>query len=85
MARVIDESDPCAAAAALRAAYYQIVAGQQAMTVSFRAGATGVERQVVFHRADPARLLTIIRGFEERCAAASGGRPRRYAIRAGGL
>lgn len=85
MALVIDEGDPCAAAASLRQLYYQLIAGQGAMIVTFKAGATGVERSVTYNRADPARLLTVIRGFEERCAAASGGGARRFAIRGGGL
>jgi hypothetical protein len=85
MALVIDEGDPCAAAASLRQLYYQLIAGQGAMIVTFRAGTTGVERSATFHKADPARLLTVIRGFEERCAAASGGGARRFAIRGGGL
>jgi hypothetical protein len=85
MALVIDESDPCAAAAQLRQLYYQLVAGQSAMIVTFKAGATGVERSATFHRADPGRLLQVIRGFEEQCAAASGAPVRRFAIRGGGL
>lgn len=85
MALVIDENDPCAAAATLRAVYYQLIAGQAAQIVTFRAGATGVERSATFHKADPARLMQVIRGFEERCAAAQGGRIRRFAMRGGGL
>jgi microcompartment protein CcmL/EutN len=85
MALVVDESDPCAAAAQLRQLYYQLVAGQGAMIVTFKAGVTGVERSVTYNKADPGRLLTVIRGFEERCAAASGAGARRFAIRGGGL
>jgi hypothetical protein len=85
MALVVDEIDPCAAAAQLRQLYYQLVAGQGAMVVTFKAGVTGVERSVTYNKADPARLLTVIRGFEERCAAARGGGVRRFAIRGGGL
>ena len=48
-------------------------------------GATGVERSVTYNKADPGRLLQVIRSFEERCAAASGGGARRFAIRGGGL
>jgi hypothetical protein len=85
MALVIDEADPCTAASTLRAVYYQLIAGQAAQIVTFRAGATGVERSATFHRADPGRLLQVIRGFEEQCAAASGAPARRFAIRGGGL
>jgi hypothetical protein len=85
MALVIDETDPCAAATTLRAVYLNIVSGSAAQTVTFRAGASGVERSVVYHKADPSRLLTLIRAFEEKCATANGERPRRYALRAGGV
>lgn len=85
MSIVIDENDPCAAATALRAVYLNLVAGRAAQQVTFKAGQSGVERNVVYHKAEPARLLTVIRGFEERCAQAQGGRPRRFAVRAGGL
>jgi hypothetical protein len=85
MALTIDESDPCAAAAQLRQLYYQLIAGQGAMIVTFKAGATGVERSVTYNKADPGRLLQVIRSFEERCATANGGGARRFAIRGGGL
>jgi hypothetical protein len=85
MALTIDESDPCAAAAQLRQLYYQLVAGQGAMVVTFKAGASGVERSVTYNKADPGRLMQVIRGFEQQCAAAQGGRPRRFAIGSGGL
>lgn len=81
---VINEDSPCDAAKALRAVYYRLIAGQAPMTVTFRAGPNGVERSATFNKADPGRLLQVIRGFEERCAATSGGKPRRYAVRAGG-
>jgi hypothetical protein len=85
MALAIDENDPCAAATQLRQLYYQLIAGQGAMTVTFKAGVTGVERSVTYNKADPGRLLQVIRGFEERCAAAGGGGARRFAMRGGGL
>ena len=81
----IDEDDPCAAAKVLRQAYYGLVAGSASLSVSFRAGSSGVERSVTYHRADPQRLLRVIRGFEAHCAASQGKRPRRFAIRAGGI
>lgn len=85
MALIVDEDNPCAAAATLRAVYYQLIAGQAAQIVTFRAGATGVERSATFHKADPARLMQVIRGFEEKCALASGTRARRFALRGGGV
>lgn len=84
MAIVIDETDPCGAAEALRALYLTLVAGSAAETVTFRAGARGVERSVVYHKADPGRLLSLIRTLEMRCAQMHGRPPRRYALRGGG-
>jgi hypothetical protein len=81
----VDESDPCAAAATLRQAYYDLIAGERAMMVTFRAGSSGVERSATFHKGQPDRLLSVIRGFEQRCAEAEGRRPRRFAVRAGGI
>lgn len=85
MALTINEQDPCAAAATLRTVYYNLIAGQGSMIVTFRAGASGVERSVTFHKAHPDRLLTVIREFEEKCAKAEGRRPRRRAVSAGGI
>lgn len=85
MALTIDEDDPCSAAKSLRQVYLNLVAGQAAMQVRFKAGSSGVERDVTFNKADPARLLQLIRGFEAKCAASQGKRPRRFAIRAGGV
>lgn len=85
MALTVDENDPCAAAAALRQVYYGLIAGQGSMIVTFKAGQSGVERSVTFHKADPARLLIVIRGFEEKCAASQGMSPRRRAIATGGV
>lgn len=85
MALVIDETDPCAAAVQLREVYTNIVAGKAAMTVSFKAGASGVERSVTYNKADPDRLLKVIRGYEAQCAALTGCRPARYALRGGGM
>ncbi len=85
MAAPIDESDPCAAAAALRQVYYSLIAGQGSMIVTFKAGSSGVERSVTYHKAHPDRLLAVIRGFETQCAAVQGKRPRCHALRAGGM
>lgn len=85
MALVIDDDKPCEAAAALRQVYYALVAGERSQVVTFKAGATGVERSVTYHKADPSRLLQIIRGFEERCGKLQTGRPQRFAIRGGGI
>lgn len=84
MALVIDEENPCEAAASLRQVYYALISGERSQIVTFRAGATGVERSVTYHKADPTRLLQVIRGFEERCARTQTGRPQRFAMRGGG-
>jgi hypothetical protein len=81
----LDENDPCAAAKALREVYYRLIAGQAAATVSFTAGPTGVSRSATFHAASPDRLMLVIRGFEEKCAASQGRSPRRRAIATGGV
>lgn len=85
MALSIDESDPCAAAVALRGAYAQLVAGQASMIVTFKAGASGVERSVTFHKAHPDRLLMLVREYEAKCSRLRGGRPTRFAIGTGGV
>lgn len=84
MSLVIDESDPCGAAAQLRAVYAKVIAGQSATTISFSAGPTGVSRSATFQPADAGRLLDLIRSYEQQCAAAQGKRPRRFALRSGG-
>lgn len=81
---VIDEADPCAAATALRAVYTRIIAGQAAISVSFKGGETGVERSTTYNRAEPDRLLQLIRSYEQECARLGGRKTRRYAVRAGG-
>ena len=84
MAFTIDPADPCAAANALRDVYYKLIAGQAAMIVSFKGGPTGVERSVTYHKADSAALVAELRRFEDLCAATTGGKPKRFAVRAGG-
>lgn len=85
MAITLNEDDPCATAAALRQAYATLVAGGTAMTVMFQAGPNGVQRSTTFNKADPARLLMLVREWEAKCAAAGGSRPRRFAVRGGGM
>lgn len=87
-ASFLDETDPCGTAAALRKAYAELVMGGKAQTLTFRAGPNGVERSVTYNKADPERLLALVRDWEQKCAAAqaggSGVTPRRFAYRAGG-
>ncbi len=85
MSVTLDDGNPCLTAAALRQAYASLVAGGMPQTVTFRAGPNGVERSTTYNRADPGRLLMLVREWEAKCAAASGGgMPRRYAMRGGG-
>lgn len=85
MALQIDEANPCAAAKALRNVYIGLIAGQASQIITFRAGPSGVERSVTFHKADAERLMQVIRDFERQCAAAEGRRPRRHGIFTGGV
>lgn len=84
MALTLNDDDPCGTARALRDAYAQLVAGGTALIITFRAGPNGVERSTTFNKADPGRLLMLVREWEAKCAAAQGSRPRRFAVRGGG-
>ena len=85
MALTIDEDNPCAAAKTLREVYIRLVAGQAAATVSFSSGPSGVSRSATYHAANPDRLLMVIRGFEQKCAALRGLKPARRAVATGGV
>lgn len=86
MAKItLNDEDPCGTAALLRQAYANLVAGGTAMTVTFRAGPSGAEQSVTYNKADPARLLMLVREWEAKCASSTGGRPRRFALRSGGV
>lgn len=80
----INEADPCGAAETLRGVYRAIISGGRPASVSFSSGPNGTERDVTYHRPDAAALLREIRRFEAECAKAQGGKPRRFAVRAGG-
>ena len=84
MAIEIDENDPCEAARQLRQVHLQMVAGQAAAEIRFRAGPNGVERSVSFSRGDPNQLLRLIRGYEAQCAVLNGRRSRRFSLSSGG-
>lgn len=84
MAVKLNDDDPCGTAAALRQAYADLVMGGTAQSVTHKSGANGVEKSVVFTKADPSRLLILLREWEAKCAQAQGERPRRFAMRAGG-
>lgn len=79
----VDWTNPCARAAALRAAYYEVLSGGNVTLI--KESANGGEREVRFGKADIQRLSNELQRAEDECAAATGlpARPRRYAIRLG--
>lgn len=85
MSITLNDEDPCATASALRQAYTNLVAGTAAQVITFEAGANGVKRSTTFHKADPGRLLMVVREWEAKCAAAGGARPKQFAMRGGGM
>lgn len=84
MSITLNDADPCGTASALRQAYADLVAGGRPMIVMFKAGPNGVERSVTYNKAEPDRLLKLVREWEAKCAAARGDKPRRFAMRGGG-
>lgn len=84
MALTLNDDDPCGTASALRDAYAELVSGQRPQIVTFKAGPNGVERSTTYNRADPGRLLMLLREWEAKCAEARGKGPRRFAVRGGG-
>jgi len=84
---LIDWTDPCARAAALRDAYYALISGGKPIEVSYQDG--GTERSVKYSstKLDMSRLWAEYRAAAEECdptAAEADGR-RRYALRGGSL
>lgn len=75
MATPVDWTDACARAEALRSAYYALLSGQLASSVSYLAN--GVSREARFSQTDRAALLTELRAAEHECAAATGTPPMR--------
>jgi len=78
----VDYSDPCAVLAVLRPAYYELLAGAKAQTVTFAAG-NGSQRSVTYYQTSLKELRAEIARLEVQCAAASGG-SRRRCVYAGG-
>lgn len=79
----VDWTDPCARAAALRTAYYQMLGGQQ--EIEIRTRTLDAEELVRFAPTDLSKLESELRAAEGECAAQTGGvNPnRRFAITAG--
>ena len=66
--------DPCLRADVLRQAYYRLLSGQQAASVSYLAN--GVQRSVTYSKIDLDALATELRLAEQACAN-GGTAPRR--------
>lgn len=82
---VIDWTDACARAAALREAYYNAVQGGGETSIRYR-GPNG-ERHVTFGQGNMESLLSELRIAEQECAASTGtlAASRRFSIRGGAL
>ena len=79
----VDFNDPCARAAALKDAYFQLVSGGGVTLI--KEAAAGGEREVRFGKTDLATLRTEMQRAEDECRAVQGLPPiqRRFAITAG--
>lgn len=73
----IDWTDPCAVAASLRPAYYQLIAGAAAVSIRVE------NREVTFAKTDVVLLKTEITRLDNACALKQGQNPKRRAIRFG--
>lgn len=82
---VVDWTDPCARAAALRNAYYRVISGDQEAEIETRTGEA--QERVKFSRVDVARLKAEWEAAEAECQAKNGitPTPRRSAIRIGAV
>lgn len=80
----VDWTDPCARAAALRTAYFALIAGDREQRI--RVSISGAEREVVYAAAKLELLASELRRAEAECSASTGGTAgRRYAIRGGAV
>lgn len=80
---VVDWTNPCARAAALRNAYYRVISGDQEAEIETRTGEA--QERVKFSRVDAERLKAEWQAAEDECQRANGvtPAPRRSAIRLG--
>ena len=81
----VDWTDPCAKAAALRNAYFDLIRGAAESLI--RASTTEGDQEVRFARTDVDKLKAEMIAAEEACVRANGGTPtpRRSAIRIGAI
>ncbi|MGF3022648.1 hypothetical protein ACQVP2_07450 [Methylobacterium aquaticum] len=78
---MVDLTDPCAAAAALRTAYFALVSGQQEQRIRFKNG--DVDEDVWFTPTKLDLLRTELSRQESLCAAKTTGRTQRFCFTAG--
>jgi hypothetical protein len=77
----VDLTNPCAAAALLRTAYYGLISGAAEQKIRFRNGET--EEEVWFTPAKVETLRAEMLRQEAKCAAQTSGRPGRFCFTAG--
>lgn len=82
---VVDWTNPCAKAQALRDAYFALISGQSESLI--RASTSEGDQEVRFARTDVDKLKAEMIAAEEECVRANGGTPtpRRSAIRLGAI
>jgi hypothetical protein len=73
----IDTSNPCAVLPVLRSALYRMAAGESEVRVKYEEFDTTVQAVAL------PELRRLVNDLEQRCARLSGGRRRRFAMRAG--
>lgn len=80
---MVDWTDPCARAVALRDAYFALISGGAVTMIKTAAG--GGEREVRYSKADLATVRSEMQTAEDECRTKNGQPPvqRRFAIRAG--
>ncbi|SHO65824.1 hypothetical protein SAMN02745172_02471 [Pseudoxanthobacter soli DSM 19599] len=79
----VDWTNPCARAAALRTAYFELLSGAGEVSIRHRSGET--DREVSFAASDLGRLRQEMQSAEDACLVVSGRAPirRRGSISAG--
>jgi hypothetical protein len=76
-----DLDDPCATYAALRQIRLKLIAGESISEV--QAGDANAQRRVRYNTASVEALDRAIAEAQSLCSQSDGGRPKRYAMRAG--
>lgn len=79
----IDFNDPCAAAQALRAALNAAMVNGRGVEVEYASG-NGITKRVKTELFTLDQIKAHIADLEGKCAALTGGKPKRFGLRAGG-